>query len=200
MATTKVIPGVVDLNSATSDKGLKMPSGTENNRPTAATGQIRNNTNESSDGSASAMEYYNGTAWQKLTAQNPLSSDIITLTNSQAFDRTQTTPTNNTMYTYSFWVKWTSFGTGNNVWLCTGQYPSVARAELMWDNSNTRWFYNYDAGAGGQGSWYGPSISTPTDGVWYHYCLQKTAEQRPILFINGSSIGAWSCYKIKRRC
>lgn len=67
MATTKIIPGVVDLNSATSDKGLKMPSGTEVNRPTDTTGQIRNNTNETSNGSLSSMEYYNGTDWKVIT-------------------------------------------------------------------------------------------------------------------------------------
>ena len=39
MATTKVIPGVLDLNATGADKGLKMPSGTEFNRPTDATGQ-----------------------------------------------------------------------------------------------------------------------------------------------------------------
>ena len=48
MATTKVIPGVLDLNESTSESGLKMPTGDNNNRPTAATGQIRNNTNETS--------------------------------------------------------------------------------------------------------------------------------------------------------
>jgi len=175
MATTKVIPGVLDLNATGADKGLKMPSGTELNRPTDATGQIRNNTNESSETSASCQEYYNGTEWKKITNANPApTSNIITVTDTQKFDRAQTTPTNNTMYTYSFWVNWTSFGTTNNVWLCTGQYPSVARAEIMWDNSNTRWFYNYDAGAGGQGSWYGPSISTPTDGVWYQNSTTST--------------------------
>ena len=67
MATTKVIPGVLDLNEATSESGLKMPSGTEFNRPTDATGQIRNNTNESSDNSASCQEYYNGTDWKKIS-------------------------------------------------------------------------------------------------------------------------------------
>ena len=66
MATTKVRGELVDLNESTSESGLKMPSGTELNRPTAAAGQIRNNTNETSDGSASCEEYYNGTAWQKI--------------------------------------------------------------------------------------------------------------------------------------
>ena len=79
MATTKIIPGVLDLNSATSDKSLKMPSGTELNRPTNATGQIRNNTNETSNGSASQMEYYNGTDWKAITvgAFPPYSADFL---------------------------------------------------------------------------------------------------------------------------
>ena len=69
MATTKVSGQVVDLNEATSENGLKMPSGTELNRPTDATGQIRNNTNETSNGASSAMEYYNGTDWKKITTK-----------------------------------------------------------------------------------------------------------------------------------
>ena len=66
MATTKVRAELVDLNEATSESGLKIPSGTELNRPTAVAGQIRNNTNETSNGSASCEEYYNGTAWKKI--------------------------------------------------------------------------------------------------------------------------------------
>ena len=67
MAITKVIPGVLDLNEATSESGLKIPSGTELNRPaTDVTGMVRNNTNETSDGSASCEEYYNGTEWKKI--------------------------------------------------------------------------------------------------------------------------------------
>jgi len=53
--------------SSVGESGLKIPSGTEFNRPTAATGQIRNNTNETSEGSASAIEYYNGTDWKKIS-------------------------------------------------------------------------------------------------------------------------------------
>ena len=66
MATTKVSGELVDLNESTSESGLKMPSGTQFNRPTPVAGQIRNNTNEASEGSASCEEYYNGTAWQKI--------------------------------------------------------------------------------------------------------------------------------------
>ena len=66
MATTKVIPEVLDLNESTSESGLKIPTGTNNNRPTASEGMIRNNTNEASQGSASCEEYYNGTDWKQL--------------------------------------------------------------------------------------------------------------------------------------
>ena len=76
MATTKIIPGVLDLNSATSDKGLKMPSGNVTNRPTEVLGQIRNNTSETSNGSASQMEYYNGTDWKAITVA-PFQMDFM---------------------------------------------------------------------------------------------------------------------------
>ena len=67
MATTKVIPDVLDLNEATSESGLKIPTGTQFNRPaTDVAGMIRNNTNEASEGSASCEEYYNGAAWKKI--------------------------------------------------------------------------------------------------------------------------------------
>ena len=67
MATTKVSGELVDLNESTSESGLKIPSGTEFNRPaTDVAGMIRNNTNEASEGSASCEEYYNGAAWKKI--------------------------------------------------------------------------------------------------------------------------------------
>lgn len=193
MATTKVIPGVLDLNATGADKGLKMPSGTELNRPSNTTGSIRNNTNETSETSASAQEYYNGTEWKKITNINPVSpSNIVTLTYNQKFSRSQTTPTNNTRYTYSFWVKWDNFGTGRNMWLTTGQYSSNPREEIHWDNANSYWFLYYDGGAVSQGAWLGPVMSAPTDGVWYHYCFQKIAQQAPVLYINGTNIGTFT--------
>lgn len=67
MATTKVIPGVLDLNATGAVKGLKMPSGTTSNQPTGASGIIRNNTDESNGGSSSCMEYYNGSDWKVIT-------------------------------------------------------------------------------------------------------------------------------------
>jgi hypothetical protein len=67
MATTKVSGELVDLNEATSESGLKIPTGTNNNRPaTDVAGMVRNNTNETSDNSASCEEYYNGAAWKRL--------------------------------------------------------------------------------------------------------------------------------------
>ena len=67
MATTKVSGEVVDLNESTSESGLKIPTGTNANRPaTDVAGMVRNNTNETSDSSASCEEYYNGAAWKKI--------------------------------------------------------------------------------------------------------------------------------------
>ena len=67
MATTKVSGELVDLNESTSESGLKIPTGTNNNRPaTDVAGMIRNNTNESFRASASCEEYYNGAAWKKI--------------------------------------------------------------------------------------------------------------------------------------
>ena len=77
MATTKIIPEVLDLNATGSDKGLKLPSGTSFNRPTAVAGQIRNNTGESISGSSSAIEYYNNTAWQKIGEPIPTMDFMI---------------------------------------------------------------------------------------------------------------------------
>jgi|TARA_R100001591_G_scaffold104879_1_gene112680 hypothetical protein len=55
-----------------SESGLKIPTGTNNNRPaTDVAGMIRNNTNETSESSASCEEYYNGSTWQKLNNTPP---------------------------------------------------------------------------------------------------------------------------------
>jgi hypothetical protein len=72
MATTKVSGELVDLNEATSESGLKIPTGTQFNRPaTDVAGMIRNNTNETSEGSASCEEYYSGSAWKKINNVTP---------------------------------------------------------------------------------------------------------------------------------
>lgn len=121
-----------------------------------------------------------------------LDVNIITLTNTQKFDRNQSTPSDGTKYTYSLWINWTSFGTGGNNFICTGEYPGAAREEIEWDNSNTRWILNYDGGAANQGTWYSPTMSAPTNGVWYHYCFKKEGTRAPTLHINGTSIGTWT--------
>ena len=55
-----------------SELGLKIPTGTNTNRPaTDVAGMIRNNTNEASEGSASCEEYYNGAAWKKINNVPP---------------------------------------------------------------------------------------------------------------------------------
>ena len=51
MATTKVIPGVIDLNQANSESGLRMPKGGAFSG-TPAEGMMRNDTSQSSLSSA----------------------------------------------------------------------------------------------------------------------------------------------------
>lgn len=59
MATTKVIPGVIDLNQANSESGLRMPKGGAFSG-TPAEGMMRNDTSQSSLSSASTMQHYTG--------------------------------------------------------------------------------------------------------------------------------------------
>ena len=71
MANTRVTTPVTDFDKLTSLPGLKLPSGNNNTSPTGANaeqGMIRNYTEDSVDGSASAITHYNGTAWQYFTA------------------------------------------------------------------------------------------------------------------------------------
>ena len=77
MAITKVTTAVTDFNSAT-ESGLKLPSGTNGNRPTGVQGMLRNDTDEDGDaGALSALEHYNGTAWKTFIAS--ASPDVIPL-------------------------------------------------------------------------------------------------------------------------
>ena len=63
MATTKVNTGVTDLNQTGSESGLKMPTGgTFSGTP--AEGMMRNDTAQSSEGSISTMQHYNGLTWK----------------------------------------------------------------------------------------------------------------------------------------
>ena len=68
MATTKVIPGVLDLNQASSSTGLRMPKGSSAYAapPTVAEGMMRNEVGQISNGSVSCMQHYNGTDWKNF--------------------------------------------------------------------------------------------------------------------------------------
>jgi len=67
MATTKVIPEVINLNQASSTTGLKMPSkNTAYSGPTVAEGMMRNEVGQTSESSASCMQHFNGTDWKNF--------------------------------------------------------------------------------------------------------------------------------------
>ena len=73
MATTKIIPGVLDLNQANSESGLRMPKGSSTYAapPAVAQGMMRNDTSQASQGSASCMQHYNGTDWKNFVNVTP---------------------------------------------------------------------------------------------------------------------------------
>ena len=78
MATTKIIPEVTSLNKADTTKSLKMPSGGAFSG-TATEGMLRNDTSQSSNNSASTMQFYNGTEWKNfanLSSSNPFNASI----------------------------------------------------------------------------------------------------------------------------
>ena len=66
MATTKVIPGVIDLQQSNSESGLRMPSGGAFSG-TPSEGMMRNDTTQSSESSSSTMQHYNGSEWKNFT-------------------------------------------------------------------------------------------------------------------------------------
>jgi len=61
---TKVTTPVTNFDKTNTEEGLKIPSGTSSERPTGVDGMVRNDTNQSSNGSSSAITYYNGTNWR----------------------------------------------------------------------------------------------------------------------------------------
>ena len=78
MATTKVIADLTDLNKANTTKSLKMPSGGAFSG-TVTEGMLRNDTSQSSNNSASTMQFYNGTEWKNFTnlsSSNPFNASI----------------------------------------------------------------------------------------------------------------------------
>jgi len=74
---TKVTTPVTDFNKPNTEEGLKIPSGTSSNQPTGVDGMVRNDTTQSSKGSASAITYYNGTDWRYF--ENQLSTSFNTV-------------------------------------------------------------------------------------------------------------------------
>ena len=79
MATTKVIPGVLDLNQASSSTGLKMPSSNAAySGPTVAEGMMRNEVGQTSASSASCMQHFNGTDWKNYeNLPNDITTDFL---------------------------------------------------------------------------------------------------------------------------
>ena len=75
MAITKVITELTDLNQANSENGLKMPTGGAFSG-TPAEGMMRNDTTQSSEGSASTMQHYNGTAWKNFSNKAPIPNTL----------------------------------------------------------------------------------------------------------------------------
>ena len=71
MANTRVTNPVTDFDKTNTTQGLKLPSGTNSNQPTgvdAIQGMLRNDTEETVDGSASTLTHYNGTEWRYFAA------------------------------------------------------------------------------------------------------------------------------------
>ena len=74
---TKVTTPVTNFDKPLTEEGLKIPSGTSSNQPTGVTGMVRNDTTQSSKGSASAITYYNGTNWRYF--ENELNTSFNTV-------------------------------------------------------------------------------------------------------------------------
>ena len=74
---TKVTTPVTDFDKLNTEEGLKIPSGTSSNQPTGVEGMVRNDTAQSSKGSASAITYYNGTNWRYF--ENELNTSFNTV-------------------------------------------------------------------------------------------------------------------------
>jgi|VirMetMinimDraft_7_1064189.scaffolds.fasta_scaffold54315_2 hypothetical protein len=186
MATTKIIPGVLDLNESTSESGLKIPSGTELNRPaTDVAGMIRNNTNETSQGSASCEEYYNGTEWKKINTNPVVYASAISLSVDEYLNKTFSG--NTQTVTMSFWSK-TSY--------------TNSRQFVYGQGIDGNHFATIEISSGGllqTGSYVNGSLfnisntNSFQDGVWRHFVVsydttQSTASDRIKLYVNGTEV------------
>jgi len=111
MATTKITTEVTDLNAASSTSGLKMPTGgAYSGTPTQ--GMMRNDTAESSQGSASTMQHYNGTAWKNFEnvaptpTPPPAATDYFDIATYSGNGSTQSVTTSSGSFTPDLaWVK-----------------------------------------------------------------------------------------------
>ena len=77
MAITKVINDLIDLNATGATKSLKMPSGAAYSG-TTEDGMVRNDTDGTSQGSASTMQHFNGTDWKNYeNLPNGFTADFL---------------------------------------------------------------------------------------------------------------------------
>lgn len=84
---TRVTTPVTGFDKISVTQGLKLPSGTNTNQPTGALarqGMIRNDTDETTGSSASAIEHHNGTNWQYFAATE--SADPLVYSTFAAWD------------------------------------------------------------------------------------------------------------------
>jgi len=77
MAITKVTTPVTDFDKTSVTQGLKLPSGTNTNQPAGIQGMIRNDTGETTESSASAIEHHNGTNWQYFAATESPDNPVV---------------------------------------------------------------------------------------------------------------------------
>lgn len=187
MATTKVIADLTDLNKANTTKSLKMPSGGSFSG-TATEGMLRNDTSQSSQSSASTMQFYNGTDWKNflnLPSSNPFNASIYLNPNEL--------PSSGTI------SEWTNSGTNGHVATPYGNSGSISVDTL--DGAKCA---KASYGSGNQGFAMNPSGTTglnkysiyPTQEnfSWYGFMAAdasyNSALEYPLLFQIGNSTGS----------
>ena len=110
------------------DIGLKLPSGTNDNLPTAIQGMIRNDTSETTGSSASAIMHYNGADWKYFaateSADNPNLIMYLNASDTTSYPGTGTT-----------WFDLTSNGydgtISNSTWNPTGYFPFNGSSSIV---------------------------------------------------------------------
>jgi len=131
MAITKVTTPVTDFDKATSLPGLKIPSGDNSNQPAGAAaeqGMIRNDTEETVGGSASAIAHYNGTNWQYFaateSADNPNLIMYLNASDTTSYPGTGTTWFDLTPNGYDGTIS-------NSTWNATGYFPFNGSSSIV---------------------------------------------------------------------